>query len=122
MILPSLAFVYWADDPNSDHETEINAITLTGSLLGQLIFGFLADRFGRRKLYGMELVVAIFGTLGLVQCSAGYHGSMNILGWIMFWRFFVGLGIGAEYPLSAVITAECVLLHLNCPSNANITL
>ena len=26
----------------------------------------------------------------------------------MFWRFFVGLGIGAEYPLSAVITAEYV--------------
>jgi PHS family inorganic phosphate transporter-like MFS transporter len=104
--LPSLAFVYWANDPNADHETEINAITLTGSLLGQLIFGFLADRFGRRKLYGLELLVVIFGTLGLVQCSAGYHGSMNILGWIMFWRFFLGLGIGAEYPLSAVITAE----------------
>ena len=33
---------------------------------------------------------------------------MDILGWIMFWRFFVGLGIGAEYPLSAVITAEFV--------------
>jgi PHS family inorganic phosphate transporter-like MFS transporter len=53
--------------------------------------------------------VVIFGTLGMVQCSAGYNNqSMNILGWIMFWRFFVGLGIGAEYPLSAVITAESV--------------
>ncbi|KAG0648410.1 Inorganic phosphate transporter [Hyphodiscus hymeniophilus] len=90
VILPSLAFVYWTNDTNSDHETDINAVTLSGSLLGQLIFGFLADRFGRRKLYGLELIVVIFGTLG----------------WIMFWRFFVGLGIGAEYPLSAVITAE----------------
>jgi PHS family inorganic phosphate transporter-like MFS transporter len=81
---------------------------LAGSLLGQLIFGFLADKFGRRKLYGLELIVVIFGTLGLVQSSAGYHGSMKILGWLMFWRFFVGLGIGAEYPLSAVITAEFV--------------
>ena len=95
VILPSLAFIYWSNDPNSDHETEINATTLAGSLLGQLIFGFLSDRFGRRKLYGLELIVVIFGTLGLRQSSAGYNGSMKILGWLMFWRFFVGLGIGA---------------------------
>jgi PHS family inorganic phosphate transporter-like MFS transporter len=94
-------------------------------MLGQLIFGFLSDKYGRRKLYGLELIVVIFGTLGLVQSSAGFNGSMDIIGWIMFWRFFVvsasriftfntsnradscqGLGIGAEYPLSAVITAE----------------
>lgn len=98
--------MYWNNDSLSDHETAINAITLTGSILGQLIFGYLADRYGRRKLYGLELLVVIFGTLGLVQSSAGYNGSMSIQGWIMFWRFFVGLGIGAEYPLSAVITAE----------------
>jgi MFS transporter, PHS family, inorganic phosphate transporter len=109
VILPSLVFVYWTTDKAGDHETAINAITLAGSLLGQLIFGYLADRYGRRKLYGLELIVVIFGTLGLVQCSAGYNNqSMSILGWIMFWRFFVGLGIGAEYPLSAVITAESV--------------
>jgi PHS family inorganic phosphate transporter-like MFS transporter len=109
VILPSLAFVYWRHDMGGDRETAINAITLTGSLLGQLIFGFLADRFGRRKLYGLELIVVIFGTLGLVQSSAGYNNAtMSILGWLMFWRFFVGLGIGAEYPLSAVITAESV--------------
>lgn len=54
-----------------------------------LIFGWLSDRYGRRKLYGLELIVVIFGTLGLVQSSAGYNGSMSILGWLMFWRFFV---------------------------------
>jgi PHS family inorganic phosphate transporter-like MFS transporter len=57
-------------------------------------------------LYGFELIVVIFGTLGVAQSSAGYNNSMSILSWMMFWRFFVGLGIGAEYPLSAVITAE----------------
>jgi MFS transporter, PHS family, inorganic phosphate transporter len=105
VILPCLAYVYWPDD-NSDNETRINIVTLVGSCLGQLIFGFLADRYGRRKLYGFELIVVIFGTLGVAQSSAGYNGSMSILSWMMFWRFFVGLGIGAEYPLSAVITAE----------------
>ncbi len=85
--------MYWPNDSGSNHETKINAITLTGSLLGQVIFGFLADRYGRRKLYGLELIVIVFGTLGFVESSAGYNGSMNIMGWIMFWRFFVGLGI-----------------------------
>jgi PHS family inorganic phosphate transporter-like MFS transporter len=55
----------------------------------------LADKFGRKSLYGVELVLVIFGTIGVVQCSAGYNQkSMDILGWIMFWRFFVGVGIG----------------------------
>ena len=74
-----------------------------------MLFGYAADRLGRRKLYGLELMVVIFGTLGMCQSSAGYNnGSMNVLGWIMVWRFVVGFGIGAEYPLSAVITAEYV--------------
>jgi PHS family inorganic phosphate transporter-like MFS transporter len=106
VILPSLAFIYWSNDTVGDREAIINAITLTGSLLGQLIFGFLADRYGRRKTRGLELIVVIFGTLGLVQCSSSYNSSMDILGWIIFWRFFVALGAGAGYPLSAVITAE----------------
>ncbi|KFZ22104.1 hypothetical protein V502_02886 [Pseudogymnoascus sp. VKM F-4520 (FW-2644)] len=105
VILPCLAFVYWSND-NTGNESKINIVTLVGSCLGQLIFGFLADKYGRRKLYGFELIVVIFGTLGVAQSSAGYNNSMSIRSWMMFWRFFVGVGIGAEYPLSAVITAE----------------
>ncbi|KFY50582.1 hypothetical protein V496_09295, partial [Pseudogymnoascus sp. VKM F-4515 (FW-2607)] len=105
VILPCLAFVYWSDD-NSGGESKINIVTLVGSCIGQLIFGFLADKYGRRKLYGVELIIVIFGTLGVAQSSAGYSNSMSILSWMMFWRFFVGVGIGGEYPLSAVITAE----------------
>ena len=71
-----------------------------------MIFGILADVYGRRRLYGLELAVVIFGTLGMAQASTGLNQSMNIMGWIIFWRFFMGLGIGAGYPLSAVITAE----------------
>lgn len=114
MILPSLAFIYWPSEINSYNETTINAVTLAGSLVGQLVFGYLADRYGRRKLYGLELIIVIVGTLGVAQGSTGYSGgssddgSMSILGWILFYRFIMGIGIGAEYPLSAVITAEYV--------------
>jgi PHS family inorganic phosphate transporter-like MFS transporter len=106
IILPSLAYIYWPDSTRNQPELIINCVTLTGSACGQALFGYLADRYGRRKLYGVELIIVIFGTLGMAQVSAGTNKSMSILWWIIFWRFFVGLGIGAEYPLSAVLTAE----------------
>jgi PHS family inorganic phosphate transporter-like MFS transporter len=106
VILPSLGYIYWPTTTDQLPELKINVSTLFGSLVGMLVFGFLADIYGRRKLYGLELIVVIFGTLGIVQASIGYDNSMNIMGWLIFWRFFMGMGIGAEYPLSAVITAE----------------
>ena len=106
VILPSLAYLYWPDTTSGKPELTINCITLFGSLCGQLLFGILADIYGRRRLYGLELVIVIFGTLGMAQASTGLNHSMDIMGWIIFWRFFMGLGIGAEYPLSAVISAE----------------
>jgi PHS family inorganic phosphate transporter-like MFS transporter len=106
IILPSLAYIYWPSSSSNQPQLVINCVTLLGSVCGQALFGYLADRYGRRKLYGVELVVVIFGTLGMAQVSTGANKSMSVLWWIIFWRFNLGLGIGAEYPLSAVITAE----------------
>ena len=46
VILPSIAFLYWPDAEYRDQssETLINCATLGGSLIGQLVFGYLADR------------------------------------------------------------------------------
>jgi PHS family inorganic phosphate transporter-like MFS transporter len=101
-----LGFVYWNSDVHSDHETAINSATLAGCIVGQIIFGALADHWGRRKMYGFELIILAVGTFGFVMASAGYNGSMNIVSWLIFWRFISGIGIGADYPLSAVITSE----------------
>ncbi|KAJ5605357.1 major facilitator superfamily domain-containing protein [Penicillium lagena] len=106
VILPILAFLYWPDQTNRQPELYINVATLAGSAFGQLLFGWLTDRLGRRKLYGLELALVVFATLGMAQASTGMYNNMHILSWIVFYRFFLGIGIGAEYPLSAVITAE----------------
>ncbi|KAH0556496.1 hypothetical protein GP486_005607 [Trichoglossum hirsutum] len=106
VVLPSLAYIYWPDTTNGKPELIINCVTLAGCMVGQILFGFLADKLGRRRLYGLELVIVIFGTLGMSQASDGENKSMDILSWIFFWRFLTGLGIGAEYPLTAIITAE----------------
>lgn len=104
--MPSLAYIYWPDATSRRRELVINIVTLLGSLIGQLLFGYLADRLDRRKLYALELVTVIFGTLGMAQASTGVYNNMSILSWILFYRFVLGIGIGAEYPLSAVILAE----------------
>ena len=59
-------------------------------------------------MYGLELIIAIGATLGVVMCSNGISGSVSIIVWLLIWRFVSGIGIGADYPLSAVICAECV--------------
>jgi PHS family inorganic phosphate transporter-like MFS transporter len=70
-----------------------------------IIFGFLADKYGRKSIYGLELLIVILATIGLTQSSAGYN-SMDPYGWIGFWRCVQGIGLGAEYPLSAIMAAE----------------
>ncbi|KAF4768698.1 hypothetical protein HAV15_002177 [Penicillium sp. str.  len=106
MALPMISYVYWRDDTSSLRLTCINIATLGGTLLGQVTFGFLADKNGRKKMYGVELVLLITATLGVVMSSTGVDGSMNVFAWLIWWRICVGIGVGADYPLSAVITSE----------------
>ncbi|KAL4959509.1 phosphate transporter [Aspergillus stella-maris] len=104
--LPMIAYVYWQTDTSSFRLTCINIATLAGTLLGQVLFGYLADRNGRKKMYGVELALLIASTLGVAMSSTGEHGSMSVFAWLVWWRFLVGVGVGADYPLSAVITSE----------------
>lgn len=106
MALPMVSYVYWKEDTSSVRLTWINIATLAGTLLGQVMFGFLADKYGRKKMYGVELVLLITATVGVVMSSTGYNGSMDVYTWLIWWRILVGIGVGADYPLSAVITSE----------------
>lgn len=103
-----LGTVYWKGDVPPKFQLAMNVSTLLGSMIGQVLFGILADIYGRRKMYGLELVVTIFASLGFAMASPGVNDSMSLIGWLVFWRIVMGAGIGADYPLSAVITAECV--------------
>jgi MFS family permease len=106
MAFPMLSYVYWKDEKSSMKLTDINIATLAGTMLGQVLFGYLADRYGRKKMYGLELMLLITSTLGVVMASTGVHDSMNVFAWLVWWRIVVGIGVGADYPLSAVITSE----------------
>jgi PHS family inorganic phosphate transporter-like MFS transporter len=73
-------------------------------VIGQVGFGILADIVGRKKMYGLELMVIIFATLA--QALSSDSPGMTITGIIIFWRVIMGIGIGGDYPLSSIITSE----------------
>jgi PHS family inorganic phosphate transporter-like MFS transporter len=106
-----LGLIYYRDNENRGkmphtYQTALGVVTLGGSMVGQVAFGLGADLYGRRKMYGLELIITIFATLGVVMSSNGTEGSMSVIAWLLVWRFASGIGIGSDYPLSAVLTAE----------------
>ncbi|KAI4307151.1 hypothetical protein L6164_030368 [Bauhinia variegata] len=79
-------------------------VALVGTLCGQLFFGWLGDKVGRKKVYGFTLVLMVFCAL----CSGLSFGSTahSVMTTLCFFRFWLGFGIGGDYPLSATIMSE----------------
>lgn len=82
----------------------VTGVALIGTLSGQLFFGWLGDKLGRKKVYGVTLVLMVVCALcsGL---SFGYSAKA-VIGTLCFFRFWLGFGIGGDYPLSATIMSE----------------
>jgi MFS family permease len=62
---------------------------LAGAVIGALLFGWLTDRLGRRKLFLVTLTVYSIATVATAF-------SFNFWSFALF-RFFTGMGIGGEY-------------------------
>lgn len=78
----------------------VAASAIFGMLVGSLIFGHLTDRLGRKAMYMFDLVFfVVFAALTAL--------SQNILELLIF-RFLLGIGIGADYPISTTLLAEFV--------------
>ncbi|KAH7125211.1 inorganic phosphate transporter 1-6 /Pi cotransporter [Dendryphion nanum] len=89
---------------STPQDTAIKVATSAGTVIGQVGFGALADIVGRKKMYGLELILIIVATLA--QALTGPGPGTSIVGLIIFWRVLMGIGIGGDYPLSSIITSE----------------
>ena len=65
------------------------AVYIAGACLGALFFGQLTDRFGRKKLFILTLVVYLTATVATAFAFAPWYFFIA--------RFFTGAGIGGEY-------------------------
>ncbi|KAH8197323.1 hypothetical protein TruAng_008527 [Truncatella angustata] len=88
----------------------VNAAANIGNVVGQLGFGFLGDAFGRKFVYGKELIIAIVGIIMIislpVQNVPGLTSGVSKMWWLFGFRLLLGIGIGGDYPMSAAIVAE----------------
>ncbi|CAN1139748.1 Probable inorganic phosphate transporter 1-7 [Linum perenne] len=82
----------------------VNGVALCGSLAGQLFFGWLGDKMGRKSAYGITLMLMVICSIGS-GLSIG-QGPKAVITTLCFFRFWLGFGIGGDYPLSATIMAE----------------
>ncbi|XP_022922547.1 inorganic phosphate transporter 1-11-like [Cucurbita pepo subsp. pepo] len=89
--------------PNAVNNAVVG-VALVGTLMGQLFFGWLGDKLGRKKVYGVTLILMAFCAI----CSGLSFGSTSksVIGTLCFFRFWLGFGIGGDYPLSATIMSE----------------
>lgn len=76
----------------------VGATALVSAAIGSAVFGRIADVFGRKYIYGFEVLV-----LGAGAIASAF--SPNIW-WLVAFRFVLGLGIGGDYPVSATIASE----------------
>jgi MFS family permease len=65
------------------------AIYIVGACAGALFFGWLTDRFGRKKLFMITLGVYLLATAMTALSFAPW--------WFFLFRFLTGFGIGGEY-------------------------
>lgn len=76
----------------------ITSIGFVGMAIGASLGGLLADRFGRRQVFAVTLL--IYGVATGASALVGGIAALLVL------RFFVGLGLGAELPVASTYVSE----------------
>ena len=71
-----------------------------GVLIGTLLSGIIADRFGRKSV--IIAAVIIWGVAGVWQALVGS------LDWLIVVRIVIGLGIGLQLPATITLLAELI--------------
>jgi len=76
------------------------AAMFSGLFLGTLLFGFVADRFGRRTIFTVSLLWYTVATV--IMAFQNHVFGLN------FWRFVAGIGVGVELVTIDTYLSELV--------------
>nr|WP_228025315.1 MFS transporter [cf. Phormidesmis sp. LEGE 11477] len=82
----------------------IATAALFGALIGSLTLGPVTDKIGRQRMLVIDIGLFIAASLG--SALAWNAGSL------LFFRFLVGVGIGADYPISVSYITENIPARL----------
>jgi PHS family inorganic phosphate transporter-like MFS transporter len=76
----------------------VTGAAILGAFIGAFVFGRIADVFGRKNVY---ITVAIIMVIGAIASAV----APNLI-FLIVARLVLGLGIGGDYPVSAVMMSE----------------
>lgn len=91
--------MYWQDAEHRgvmphNADTSLKVATSAGAIFGMVIFGYLGDYLGRKKMYGVELMIIISTTLAQSLC--GESTTLSVVGVLIFYRAVMGIGVGGD--------------------------
>lgn len=76
----------------------IGASSLIGIFIGGLLFGWLTDLVGRRRMFTLTLTIfLIFSALQFIVHDPG---------WLFVFRLVMGIAVGADYAIAGALIAE----------------
>jgi len=76
------------------------SMTFAGQFVGNIAAGLAADRYGRRTVFQVTMVV--WGLASFLAAGAWSAGTL------MFCRFLIGVGVGGEAPVAQAMVSELV--------------
>jgi MFS family permease len=76
----------------------MGSLTLLASAAGGVVFGIIADKFGRVK--------ALMGSILIYSVFTGACGLSHTIGQLAVFRVLLGLGMGGEWATGAALVAE----------------
>ncbi|MCX8588965.1 MULTISPECIES: MFS transporter [unclassified Gilliamella] len=76
----------------------LTSVTLLGAVLGGILFGTLADKYGRVKVFSWTIIIFSVFT-GLCAISPNYES-------FLVFRFLSGLGLGGEFGIGMTLVSE----------------
>ena len=81
-------------------------ITLLGTAFGALSFGRLGDKFGRKYIYQVDMIIYAVAAILLATTGLLIPGrSFNIV-WAMVFYALIGIAVGADVPTSWSLISE----------------
>ncbi|WP_151705801.1 MFS transporter [Weizmannia acidilactici] len=85
---------------NAERMGWIGSVNSIGMAAGAFLFGVLADRFGRKKIF---IITLLFFTVG-----SGLSAFAQTLTVFLVFRLVIGMGLGGELPVASTLVNESV--------------
>ncbi len=81
----------------------VSSITTVGMIIGAILFGYLADKFGKKNIIIITLLLFSISNLALALTQT--------LPQFLLVRFITGIGLGGELPVATTIIADSFSGH-----------